>query len=80
MSTALGIIILAEVALTLFTAWGIMNEKRFVRCERRVAAAVKANLLYFSKKRAAAQHRRVNARVLYTPLRANSPHDASRAA
>ena len=30
MSTAIGIIILAEVVLTLFTVWGLMNEKRFI--------------------------------------------------
>ena len=80
MSTAIGIIILAEVVLTLFTVWGLMNEKRFIRFEQNVAAAVRIGLRRLRRKTAAAQHRRVNARVLYTPLRAETPTDASRAA
>lgn len=36
MNTFLSVIILIEVAFTLFIAWGLMHEEKFVAFERRV--------------------------------------------
>lgn len=37
MSTAVGLIILAEALVALFIIWGFMHEDRFIRFERRIA-------------------------------------------
>ena len=36
MNTFLSVIILIEVAFTLFIAWGLMHEEKFVAFERRI--------------------------------------------
>ena len=56
MSTQLGIIILAEVALSLFIIWGFLHEDIFIRFEDRVCRAVSRR---FSRKRRAARRLRV---------------------
>ena len=37
MSTAIGLIILAEALLSLFIVWGFMHEDRFIRFEQRLS-------------------------------------------
>lgn len=44
MSTTLSVIILIEVLFTLFIAWGLMHEDRFVAFEDRIIAKVKKRI------------------------------------
>ena len=41
MSTAIGLVILAEALLGLFIIWGFMHEDRFIRFENRIAERYK---------------------------------------
>ncbi|MBQ7689116.1 MAG: hypothetical protein IJT27_07875 [Clostridia bacterium] len=77
---AIGIMIFAEALLTLAVVWGILHEDKLIRFERNFAAAVKARVRYVRRRAAAAQHRRINARVLYTPTTVVGRMDDSRAA
>lgn len=43
-STTLSVIILIEVLFTLFIAWGLMHEERFIAFEDRIIAKIKKRI------------------------------------
>ena len=67
MDTALSVIILCEVLVTLFVVWGFLHEQSFVRFEHAIARAVAGKVRALRRRRAAAAHRKVNRRAVYSP-------------
>ena len=67
MDTALSVMILCEVMLTLFVVWGFLHEKSFVRLEHAIARAAGRKLHALRRRRAAAAHRRINRKSVYSP-------------
>ncbi len=69
MSTTLSVIILIEVLFTLFIAWGLMHEERFVAFEDKIIFAVLRKIRSIKAKRECARRERLNERVYYTPVK-----------
>ena len=67
MDTALSIMILCEVLVTLFLVWGFLHEQSFVRFEHAVARIVAGKVRAARRHRAAAAHRKTNRRAVYSP-------------
>ena len=56
MSTTLSVIILIEVLFTLFIAWGLMHEERFVAFEDKIIFAVLRKIRSTKAKRECARY------------------------
>lgn len=69
MSTTLSIIIVIEVLFTLFIAWGIMHEERFVAFEDKIIFAVLRKIRRSRAKREYMRREKLNERVMYTPVK-----------
>lgn len=69
MSTTLSFIILAEVLLTLFVAWGFMHEELFVKLEDKIIIAVIKAVKGKKYASEVARRERINEKVVYTPVR-----------
>ena len=69
MNTALGLIILCEILLTLAIVYGIMHEDVLIRFERRTAARLRASVRRARADKARKNRERFNARVTYTPVK-----------
>ncbi len=67
MDTALSVMILCEVMVTLFVVWGFLHEQSFVRFEHAIARAVSKKLRAIRRSRTAAAHQRQNRRAVYSP-------------
>ena len=67
MDTALSVMILCEVMLTLFVVWGLLHEKNFIRVEHAIARAAGRKLRAIRRRFAAAAHRRTNRKAVYSP-------------
>lgn len=69
MNTSLALIILGEILLTLFIVWGLQHEQLFIRFEDRIIAAAKLKIRRAIIKREKERRRRLNARVVYSPMK-----------
>ena len=69
MSTTLSVIILIEVLFTLFIAWGLMHEERFVAFEDKIIFAVLRKIRSRRAKHECARREKLNERVYYTPVK-----------
>ncbi len=69
MSTTLSIIIVIEVLFTLFIAWGIMHEERFVAFEDKIIFAVLRKIRRSRAKKEYMRRAKLNERVVYTPVK-----------
>ena len=67
MDTALSVIILCELMLTLFVVWGFLHEKSFVRLEHAIARAAGRKLRALRRRRLVAARRRINRKSTYSP-------------
>lgn len=67
MHTFYSILIVLEVFLALAGAWCILNEKKLIVFEERLARKIKTAVRLKAKRRAAEKRRRINARVAYSP-------------
>ncbi len=67
METFVAIIILCEVLLTLFGVWGFLHEQTLVALEHNIVRLIRRRIRRRQRARAAAAHRRQNARAVYTP-------------
>ncbi len=65
MNTGVAFIILAEVAVFLFVIYGFMHEEKFIALEDKVINNIRRS----RRAKAAAQRRRINEKVCYTPER-----------
>ncbi len=74
MATIFSIVIVIEVLLTAFIAWGIMHEERFIEFEDRIILAVKKKIRAEFMKRERARRAKINQKVAYTPVRPESNH------
>ncbi len=69
MSTTLSVIIVIEVLFTLFIAWGIMHEERFVAFEDKIIFAVLRKIRRNKAKREYLRREKLNEKVVYTPVK-----------
>ena len=69
MSTTLSVIIAIEVLFTLFVAWGIMHEERFVAFEDKIIFAALRKIRRSRAKREYMRREKLNERVVYTPVK-----------
>ncbi len=69
MNTALGLLILGEIALTLFIVYCFMNEKKLIAIENNIIRAVKANAAHRRAAKADRNREKFNSRVVYTPVK-----------
>ena len=67
MDTALSIMVLCEVLITLFVVWGFLHERSFVRLEHAIARAARQKLRTIRRRREAAARRRINRKAVYSP-------------
>lgn len=78
MSTTLSVIILIEVLFTLFIAWGLMHEERFVAFEDKIIFAVLRRIRSSRAKREYARREKLNEKVYYTPVKPAASKTVSR--
>ncbi len=78
MSTTLSIIILFEVIFGLFIVWGFMHEEKFVAFEDKIIFAVLRKIRRRRAKREIIRREKLNARVVYTPVKPVVKKTASR--
>jgi len=69
MSTTLSVIIVLEVLFTLFIAWGIMHEERFVAFEDKIIFAVLRKIRRSRAKREYVRREKLSAAAAYTPVK-----------
>ncbi len=69
MATTFSIVIIIEVLLTAFIAWGIMHEEKFVDFEDKLILAVRRKIRKEFAKREYARRAKLNEKVVYTPVR-----------
>ena len=69
MSTTLSVIILIEVLFTLFIAWGLMHEERFVAFEDKLIFAALRKIRRMKAKREYLRREKLNNKVYYTPVK-----------
>ena len=69
MNTGLAFIILGEVALFLFIVYGLLHEDRFIAFEDKMIEAMRHNREVKRRARETARLRKINKKVLYTPVR-----------
>lgn len=78
MSTTLSVIILIEVLFTLFIAWGLMHEERFVAFEDKIIFAVLRKIRSSRAKREYLRREKLNEKVYYTPVKPAAAKTVSR--
>lgn len=69
MSTTLSVIIVLEVFFTLFIAWGIMHEERFVAFEDKIIFAVLRKIRRSRARREYIRREKLSERAAYTPVK-----------
>ena len=69
MATTVSIVIVIEVLLTAFIAWGIMHEERFIEFEDKLMLAIRRKIRKEFAKREKARRAKLNQRVVYTPVK-----------
>ena len=69
MSTTLSVIIVLEVLFTLFIAWGIMHEERFVAFEDKIIFAVLRKIRRSRARREYIRREKLSERAAYTPVK-----------
>ena len=69
MSTTLSIIIVLEVLFTLFIAWGIMHEERFVAFEDKIIFAVLRKIKRSRARKEYMRREKLSVTAAYTPVK-----------
>ena len=69
MATTFSIVIIIEILLTAFVAWGIMHEEKLVDFEDKIILAIRRKLRKELAKRERARRVKLNDKVVYTPVR-----------
>ncbi len=69
MSTTFSVIILLEVLFTLFIAWGLLHEERFVEFEDKIIFAVLRKIRRSRAKREYMRRQKLNAQAAYVPVK-----------
>lgn len=77
MSTTLSLIIIAEIAATLFVAWGFMHEEIFVAFEDKIIFAVLSAVRKRRHAKELQRRQRINAKAVYTPIKPVSGRSVS---
>lgn len=67
METWIGLVILAQVLITLFVIWGFMHEGAFIEFEDKIIYAIKMRIAYSRRSKTAVKRQRLNAAVRFTP-------------
>ncbi len=78
MSTTLSVIIVLEVLFTLFIAWGILHEERFVAFEDKIIFAVLRKIRRNRAKREYMRREKLNSEAAYTPVKPVAKKTVSR--
>ena len=78
MSTTFSVIIVLEVLFTLFIAWGLMHEERFVAFEDKIIFAVLIKIRRSRAKREYMRRQKLNAQAAYVPVKPVAKNTVSR--